>query len=96
MQVEIAVLRRLRRIIQCLHEVNLSPEDGQALLRRLETNRVSPEDCEVLIQVIRATTEVSEHLSSLPEAPVSTPLSPERKAKRKRQAAKVARRRNRR
>lgn len=42
-QVESAVLRR-RRLLKGLQEVNLSPEEAQELMQRVETNTCSAED----------------------------------------------------
>ena len=87
-QVESAVLRRLK-LLKRLQDVELSPEEGLGLLQRLETNSGRPDDYEVLMQVIRAATEVSAQLCA------EWPL-PERKATRNRQAAQASRRRSRR
>jgi len=96
-QVESVVLRRLK-LLKRLQEVHLRPEEAQGLMQRVETNTCSAADRDLLAQVIRATTQVSEQLlapSPLPEqASHGRPL-PERKAKRKRQVAKASRRRNR-
>ncbi len=97
-QVESAVLRRLK-LLQRLQEVNLSPEEAQGLLQRVETNTCSAEDRDRLAQVIRTTTQVSDQLlapSPLPEQASHGRPSPERKAKRKRQLAKASRRHKRR
>jgi len=96
--VESAVLRRLK-LLQRLQEVNLSPEEAQGLLQRVETNTCSAEDRDRLAQVIRTTTQVSDQLlapSPLPEQASHGRPSPERKAKRKRQLAKASRRHKRR
>ena len=86
------MLRRLK-LLKRLQEVHLSPEAGLALLQRVETNSDSAEDRDILIKVIRATQAAQQfvEVSPLPVQP-----SPERKAKRKRQWTKAARRRNRR
>jgi len=97
-QVESAVLRRLK-LLQRLQEVNLSPEEAQGLLQRVETNACSAEDRDRLAQVIRTTTQVSDQLlapSPLPEQASHGRPSPERKAKRKRPLAKASRRHKRR
>lgn len=98
MQVEPAMLRRLK-LLKRLQDVHLSPEEGLALMQRVETNSCRGDDYETLIKVIRATTEVAEHL--LDELPLPEPSSPGRpspvrKAKRKCRVVKAARRRNRR
>lgn len=95
---ESGVLRRLK-LLQRLQEVQLSPEEAQGLLQRVEINTCSAEDRDRLAQVIRATTQVSDQLlapSPMPEQAAHGRPSPERKAKRKRQLAKASRRRNRR
>ena len=92
------MLRRLK-LLQRLQEVNLSPEEAQGLLQRVETNTGSAEDRDRLAQVIRTTTQVSDQLlapSPLPEQASHGRPSPERKAKRKRQLAKASRRHKRR
>lgn len=91
-QVESAVLRRLQ-LLKRLQEVQLSPEAGLALMQRVETNSCSAEDRATLIQVIRATQASQELVEA---SPLPTQPSPERKAKRKRQLMKAARRHNRR
>jgi hypothetical protein len=85
------VIRRL--LMKRLQEVNLSLEDGQALLERLERGVLSADDRHLVAQVVRAT-HASQTLLDASRPPASTP--PQRKAKRKRQAAKASRRRNRR
>lgn len=92
-QVASAVRQRLK-LLKRLQQVNLSPEEGLALMQRVESNSCSAADYERLIEVIRATMEVSQQLSQ--ELPVPRSSSPQRKAKRKRQGAKASRRRNRR
>jgi len=92
------VLRRLK-LLQRLQEVNLSPEEAQGLLQRVETNTGSAEDRDRLAQVIRTTTQVSDQLlapSPLPEQASHGRPAPERKAKRTRQLAKASRRHKRR
>jgi hypothetical protein len=96
-QVESAVLRRLK-LLKCLQDVKLRPEEAQALMQRVETNTCSAADRDLLAQVIRATTQVSAQLldpSPQPEPRVSERPSPQRKAKRKRQLAQASRRRHR-
>jgi|SRR6266849_667410 hypothetical protein len=91
-QVESAVLRRLK-LLKRLQEVQLSPEAGLALMQRVEINSCSAEDREILIQVIRTTQATQELVEA---SPLPAQSAPERKAKRKRQLMKAARRRNRR
>jgi len=86
------VLRRLK-LLKRLQEVHLSPEAGLALIQRVETNSDSAADRDILIKVIRATQAAQQFVEAWPR-PVQP--SPERKAKRKRQWTKAARRRNRR
>jgi DNA-binding transcriptional MerR regulator len=96
--VEPVVFRRLK-LLRRLQEVNLSPHEAQALLERVKTNRSSADDRTRLAEVIQATTEVSDQLmadAARPELAVPQRLAPERKAKRQRQLAKAARRRQRR
>jgi hypothetical protein len=98
MQVESAVLPRLK-LLKRLLDVELSPEEAQALMQRVKTNTCRAEDRDRLAQVIGATTEVSDQLlelSSRSELPALKRPSSTRKAKRKRQRAKASRRRQRR
>ena len=86
------------KLLRRLQEVQLSPDEAAALLDRVQTNTSSAEDRAQLAHLIRVTTAVTEHLRATPAEPeLSSPqrLSPERKAKRKRQLAKAARRRQR-
>jgi hypothetical protein len=92
-----AVVQR-RQLLRRLQEVDLSPDEAWALLDRVQTHTSSVEDRERLAHLIRVTTGVTEQLQAeLAEAEPPAPqrLSPERKAKRKRQLAKAARRRQR-
>jgi hypothetical protein len=87
-----------RKLLRRLQEVDLSPDEAWALLNRVQTNTSSAEDREQLAHLIRVTTAVTEQLQAAratSEPPVPQRLSPERKAKRKRQLAKAARRRQR-
>ncbi len=87
-----------RKLLRCLHEVKLSPDEAWALLDRLQTHTSSAEDREQLAHLIRVTTAVTEQLRAAPaapEPPAPQRLSPARQAKRKRQLAKAARRRQR-
>ena len=86
------VLQR-RTLLRHLQEVKLSPDEAWALLDRVQTNTSSAEDREQLAHLIRVTTAVTEQLRAAPPAPPR--LSPARQAKRKRQLAKAARRRQR-
>ena len=83
------VFRRLK-LLQYLHEINLSPEETLALMRRLETDSCRPEDYEVLIRIVRAHTDLSANF--LEASPVVEPSSPALKAKYKRQGTKRPRR----
>jgi hypothetical protein len=91
-QVESAVLRRLK-LLKRLQEMQLRPEAGLALTQRVETNSCSAEARASLIQGIRVTQAFQELVEA---SPLPTQPSPARKAKRKRQLMKAARRRNRR
>jgi hypothetical protein len=96
--VECAVFQRLK-LLRRLQEVDLSPDEAWALLDRVKTHTSSAEDRERLAHLIRVTTAVTDQLraeSAEPEPPSPQRLSPARKAKRKRQVAKAARRRQRR
>jgi hypothetical protein len=91
------VFQRLK-LLRRLQEVTLSPDEAWALLDRVQTHTSSAEDREQLAHLIRVTTAVTEQLRALPAAPappVPQRLSPARQAKRKRQLAKAARRRQR-
>jgi hypothetical protein len=97
MPVGCAVFQR-RTLLRRLQEVDLSPDEAWALLDRVQTNTSSAADRERLAHLIRVTTAVTEQLRAEPAEPeplASQRLSPERKAKRKRQLAKGARRRQR-
>lgn len=87
---EPVVFRRLK-LLKYLQQINLSPEDTLALIRRLETESCRAEDYEVLIRTVRAHMELSADL--LAASPMVEPSSLARQAKRKRQGAKRARRR---
>jgi DNA-binding transcriptional MerR regulator len=92
-----AVFQRLK-LLRRLQEVDLSPDEAWALLDRVQTHTSSADDRERLAHLIRVTTAVTDDLRAEPaepEPPAPQRLSPERKAKRKRQLAKVARRRQR-
>ena len=91
------MLRRLK-LLKRLQDVPLGPAEAQALMQRAETNTCSAADRDLFAQIIRVTTQVSAQLlapSLQPEPPVAARPSPQRKAQRKRQVAKAARRRNR-
>lgn len=86
-------------LLKRLQDVNLSPEEAEGLLERVQNNDASAEDRDRLAQVIRTTTHVSEELlraSTWREEGVLKRPSQVRQGKRKRQLAKAARRRNRR
>ena len=92
-----AVFQR-RKLLRRLQEVDLSPDEAWTLLDRVQTHTSSAEDRERLAHLIRVTTAVTEQLRAelaKPELPAPQRLSPERTAKRKRQLAKAARRRQR-
>jgi hypothetical protein len=91
-----AVVQR-RQLLRRLQGVDLSPDEAGALLDRVQTNTSSAEDRERLAHLIRVTTTVTEQLqaAAASEPPAPQRLSPARKAKRKRQLAKAARRRQR-
>jgi hypothetical protein len=93
-----AVFQR-RKLLRRLQEVNLSPDEAWALLDRVTTHTSSAEDRERLAHLIRVTTAVADQIRAEPDGqtpPVSQRLLPKQKAKRKRQVAKAARRRQRR
>ena len=92
---ECAVFQRLK-LLRRLQEVKLSPDEAWALLDRVQTNTSSAEDREQLAHLIRVTTAVTEQLWVPPAAPAPpAPQRLSRQAKRKRQLAKAARRRQR-
>jgi hypothetical protein len=84
------VFRRLK-LLKYLQQINLSPEDTLALIRRLETDSCCAEDYEVLSRTVRAHMELSADF--LAASPGVEPSSPGHKAKRTRQGTKRARRR---
>jgi hypothetical protein len=87
-----------RKLLRRLQEVNLRPNEAWALLDRVQTHTSSADDREQLAHLIRVTTAVTEQLQAAPaapEPPAPQRLSPSRRAKRKRQLAKFARRRQR-
>jgi hypothetical protein len=91
------VLARLK-LLKRLQEVDLSPEEAWALVDRVQTHTSSAEDHERLARLIRATTAVTDQLRAEALPPELSPprrLSPEGRAKRKRQLAKAARRQRR-
>ena len=88
-----------QRLLNQLHEVNLSPSEAWGLLERVQTTTSSAEDCARLAHLIRVTTAVTDQLRAepgVPTPPVSTRRSPTQHAKRTRQLVKAARRRHRR
>ena len=88
-----AVLQR-RQLLRRLQEVDLSPDEAWVLLDRVQTHTSSADDRERFAHLMRVTTAVTEQLRAAPaepEPPAPQRLSPERKAKRKRQLAKAAR-----
>ena len=79
------MLRRLK-LLKYLQEINLSPAETLALMRRLETDSCRPEDYKVLIRIVRAHTNLStDFLEASPGVELSSPTL---KAKRQRQSAR--------
>ena len=93
------MLQRLK-LLKRLQEVDIESLDEELeLLERVKTNTSSVEDRERLAHLVRVTFEVTEQIrteAAEPAPAVSERLSPKAKAKRKRQLAKSARRRQRR
>jgi anti-sigma factor RsiW len=91
----VEILRMIkRRVLHRLAQVNLSPEDGQRLSERLESDAsLSAEERDHMIAVVRAMQACQQLLA--PPISAALPAS-KRRAKRKRQEAKAARRRHRR
>ena len=88
-----------QRLLNQLHEVNLSPSEAWGLLERVQTDTSSADDRERLAHLIRVTTAVTDQLRAEPGAPtppVSARRPSKQHAKRKRQLVKTARRRHRR
>ena len=83
------MLRRLT-LLKYLHEINLSPAETLALMRRLETDSCRPEDYEVLIRIVRAHTNLSADFLEVSSG--VEPSSLALKAKRQRQGARRPRR----
>ena len=76
-----------------------SLDEGLELLERVKTNTSSAENRERLAHLMRVTFEVTEAIRTEPDEPtppVAQQLSSKQKAKRQRQLAKAARRRQRR
>jgi hypothetical protein len=93
-----AVFQRLK-LLRCLQEVTLNPDEAWALFERVKTHTSSAEDRAQLAHLIRVTLEVTDQLRADPDVqtpPVSERPSPKQKAKRKRQGAKATRHRYRR
>ena len=84
------MFRRLK-LLQYLQEINLSPEETLALMRRLETDTCRPEDYEALIRIVRSHTTLSADELEAPPA-FERPASA-RRTSGQRQGAKRARRR---
>jgi hypothetical protein len=98
MPVERAVFQRLK-LLRRLQEVKRSPNEAWALVERVKTHTSSAADRGQLAHLIRVTLEVTDPLRAAPNVqtpPVSERLSPQQKAKRKRQVGKATRRRQRR
>lgn len=87
------MFRRLK-LLQYLHEINLSPEETLALMRRLETDTCRPEDYEALIRIVRVHTTL--WTDGLEAPPALAPPASARRTSGQRQGAKRARRRPRR
>jgi hypothetical protein len=88
-----------RKLLRRLQEVDLCPEEAWALLDRVQTHTSSADDRERLAHLMRVTTAVTAALraeAAAPESSAPQRLLPARQAKRKRQLAKAARRRQRR
>ncbi len=88
-----------QRLLNQLHEVNLSPSEAWGLLERVQTDTSSAEDRERLAHLIRVTTAVTDQRRAEPGAltpPVSARRSATQHAKRTRQLVKAARRGHRR
>lgn len=100
MSVEWCVVFQRLKWLKRLQEVDVkSLDEGLELLERVKTNTSSVEDRERLAPLIRVTFEVTEAIRTDPDEPappVSERPSPKPTAKRKRQLAKAARRRQRR
>jgi hypothetical protein len=98
-KVTITMFQRLKLLKRFLG-VNLSPQQGMALLERIQSSTLSDQDRGLVTKIIRATVELPDKQlqePSLPEVPLharSNP-TPQRKAKRQRQSAKASRRRHR-
>jgi hypothetical protein len=75
-----------------IEEVMLSPEDGEALLERIEHHTLSAEGRRVAVQLLRATQACQELLAQ--PSPAAQTAS-KHTAKRTRQMAKASRRRTR-
>ena len=87
-----------RKLLRRLQEVDLSPDEAWALLDRVQTHTSSADDRERFAHLMRVTTAVIDALraeAAAPESSAPQRLSPARQAKRKRQVAKAARRRQR-
>jgi hypothetical protein len=82
-----------QRLIKRLEEARASPQEVQALVERMKNGTFSAEDRQRVLEVLRAEQEVLALLAAwTPPAARAT----QHKAKRKRQMAKMSRRRNRR
>ena len=93
-----AVFQRRQRLRR-LQEVDLSPGEAWGLLHRVQTHTSSADDRERLAHRMGVTTAVTDDLraeAAEPESSAPQRLSPARQAKRQRQLAKAARRRQRR
>jgi hypothetical protein len=81
---------RYLKLLKYVQEINLSPDETLALMRRLETDSCRAEDYEVLMRMVRAHIDLSADV--LAASPAVEPSSPAPKAKGKRQGAKRSRR----
>jgi hypothetical protein len=91
------VLQRLN-LLRRRQDVKRRPDEAGALLDHVKTNTSRADERERFARLIRVTTAVTEQLRAAPAAPEPPSpqrLLPERKAKRTRQLAKAARRRQR-
>jgi hypothetical protein len=92
--VELCAVSQRLKLLKRLKEVDIeSLAEGLGILEGVKTNTSSVEDRERLAHLIRVTVEVTEQICTAPAAPEQPPSKP--KAKRKRQLAKAARRRQR-
>ena len=84
----------MSKLLQYHQEINLSPEETLALIRRLETDTCRPEDYEALIRIVRAHMTLSAEGWEAPTV-LARPAAT-RRTSGQRQGARRARRRPRR